>query len=563
MDKHLHPVYVDKQRYMDDRDRDRLIYRNGEYYRLRESYYTGGPYTVPRVIFDPYHIWRMTRPVHHPWAFWKDLDLKYARKMYEPLDHYTTHFIKEEGGGPDTTALLTTPIGADVTIKAIPVVTIAFGDKNLNFSVEITEDKVYRIDYMEDATLKSVIGKVTGFNQYNAFDYRNKEYNYITLRVDASNEMSSNVVTIDSRNIRYILSLSDIETRMSVMETYIGPEEPNTERYRLWFNPITGENKVFYNNEWKSIDKPTEAAEEGKYWKYDDLTFTWSQEEVPPRPEDYIRNKVWSFNYDTGKWESVDIATRPSEEGFTISALGISLYGDRYISAKPITIPESSKVWGFVMDTHQWAQLFYPTAEGNYYLASDGTWIDIPNRPEEELEEGKIYTLTMEYSDEQGYHNPQWVVADKEAKPDIEIDETKYYWEFDEPKNKWFIRPLIPTYNQDSNSWEFAESNEYTYPEGEPSEGYHWEYSVYWNRYVEIPDQYNEPELNLPRTVDGEIVDGLNPRFMNNTVKIRIYDPTNTGLPVGVMIVDRSATNISRLYNGKGRFIYQRSLNEY
>ena len=63
------------------------------------------------------------------------------------------------------------------------------------------------------------------------------------------------------------------------------------------------------------------------------------------------------------------------------------------------------------MDTHQWAQLFYPTAEGNYYLAADGTWIDIPNRPEEELEEGKIYTLDMEYSDEQGYHNAQWIVT--------------------------------------------------------------------------------------------------------------------------------------------------------
>jgi hypothetical protein len=58
---------------------------------------------------------------------------------------------------------------------------------------------------MEDATLKSAIGKVTGFNQYTGYDYRNKEMQYIVLRIDASNEMASNVITVDSRNIRYIL----------------------------------------------------------------------------------------------------------------------------------------------------------------------------------------------------------------------------------------------------------------------------------------------------------------------------------------------------------------------
>ena len=84
---------------------------------------------------------------------------------------------------------------------------------------------------------------------------------------------------IDSRNIRFISSLSDIQKSMDVTRSYVGVEEPVKHgEFGGWYNPETGEYKISKDGEWIVVPKkPDEDPEEGKKWSYDSEKMEWIQ----------------------------------------------------------------------------------------------------------------------------------------------------------------------------------------------------------------------------------------------------------------------------------------------
>ena len=269
---------MDDNRYIDDLDRERLIYYQGQYYKIRESLFSNAYDTsVLRIMLDPLGPWRIARPHPVSMDYWKDLDFRYQNTMRQCLEKFSTHYhYNEYSVNMD---LLTVPIGTSIEVKYTPTITILFGDKSLNYSIDIDKDKVYKIDYVEDATLKSILGKVIECNIVDGYDYRGAKTKYVVICIDSSGDFKSNVVYIDSRNIRFISSLSDIQKSMDVTRSYVGVEEPVKHgEFGGWYNPETGEYKISKDSEWIVVPKkPDEDPEEGKKWSYDSEKMEWIQ----------------------------------------------------------------------------------------------------------------------------------------------------------------------------------------------------------------------------------------------------------------------------------------------
>ena len=270
---------MDDNRYIDDLDRERLIYYQGQYYKMKESLFSHAYDTsVMRLLLDPLGSWRLNRPDPIPMEYWKDLDYKYQSTMRECLNKFGTHFHYNDY--EMDVSLLTVPIGTKIDVKITPTITILFGKSDLNYSVDIEKDKVYKIDYLEDATISSILGKVINCNVVDTFDYRGAKTKHTILCVDCSEDFGSDIRYIDSRNIRFIMSLSDLQKSMSVTRSYIGIEEPDDKHGEFggWYNPETGEYKVYKDGEWITVPKkPDEEPEEGKKWNYNSNKMEWIQ----------------------------------------------------------------------------------------------------------------------------------------------------------------------------------------------------------------------------------------------------------------------------------------------
>ena len=267
-------------RYYDDRERSHLLYFRGQYYRMQQMQYQPR-YDFFNFLMDTFGPWRLPHRIPKTMDYWKDLDYRYRDTVRRYLDSSGTHF---HAGHLNTQPDLSmSPIGTSVELRFSPAITILFGDKANNYTVEINKDKIYHIDYMHNAELVSILGKVTGMRTIEGGDYRGIGTTYVILNVDCSNDFDSNIASIDSRDIRFIMSMEDLQQSTSITRTYIGVTEPEDihGEFGAWFNPETGEYQLYTTEGWKAIPvKPTEEPEEGKQWVYNDKEVKWEQQNI-------------------------------------------------------------------------------------------------------------------------------------------------------------------------------------------------------------------------------------------------------------------------------------------
>lgn len=267
-------------RYYDDRVGDTLLYFQGQYYKMQQMQYSPR-YDFFNFLMDTFGPWRLPTRIPKTMDYWRDLDYRYRDTMRRYLNSTGTHF--HTGEITTQVDMSLSPIGTKVEINWNPIVTVMFGDTKHNYSVEIHRDEVYHIDYMHNATLESVLGKVIGSRNIEGNDYRGASSNYVILNIDCSEDFNSNIVSIDTRDIRFIMAMKDLQQSTSITRTHIGIEEPDSKHgeFGAWFNPATGEYKILTTDGWKVIPvKPTEEPEEGKQWVYNDKDVVWEQQDI-------------------------------------------------------------------------------------------------------------------------------------------------------------------------------------------------------------------------------------------------------------------------------------------
>lgn len=296
----------ENDRYKSDLERERIIYANGQYWRIKEEMFSGGPFAVPTYIWDPYGPWRMASPWRMPAHYWNDLNLKHSKKQREILNQFM-HKAEPRGEQEPMEDLMAVPIGTYVEdIKQIIYLTIGFGDKKLNYTVPIVRDEIYRIDYYEDATLKSIVGKVRIITIHSGKDYRGKPEIYCILQVDTSDTFDAYMHIINTKDIRYIKDVKEMANESLIINRcYVGPEEPeNAEEYGMWVDPAAGIIRIRINSEWTIVNtiKPEETPEEGMYWKFNYKTCQWNQKEIPDKPTSIDPKIDFEFNEHDGKW---------------------------------------------------------------------------------------------------------------------------------------------------------------------------------------------------------------------------------------------------------------------
>lgn len=506
-------------RYYDDLARERLIYFNGEYYKMREEFLLGTPYTVPRFQWDPYGPWRMARPVQHPMRYWTDLDYRYQHRVREAVTRFKQHYVKD-GYDTQIDGLMIAPLGATVQVKHIPAITINFGDKNFNYSVEVTTDKVYRIDYLSDGTLYTIIGKISDSKTLAGVDYRGKDIYYVLLTVDCSSDFGSNLRYVDSRDIRYICALSDLQTNTSVTNTYIGLEEPDSDEYGGWYNPLTREYKLFHNGKWYTMpEKPTDAPE-GKFYSYDVDKMEWILKDIPPIPSMYHRGQIWTFNDVQGYWELEYVAPRPTTGLVYPELTNEALIEDYYIPPCNISDYDISN------DEEAYWNLYYkvwktrqiqpePPGEGLVYEFDhkEECWVGV--RPNELIVgEGQI-----EWYD---FNTRQWIFGTP-VEPNVNEFPDYYAWVYYTEGRMVYMRKEL-TYNEKDNTWSLEATKIFDKPKESCKEGYFWRYYPSYNQWFQTP--ISDVSRNLPMNINGEVA--------NRDYEYPIYRNTNSAL-----IIDR------------------------
>ena len=504
-------------RYYDDLARERLIYFNGEYYKMREEFLGGTPYTVPRFHWDPYGPWRMARPVHHPMRYWTDLDYRYQHRVREAVTKFRQHYVKD-GFDTQIDGLMIAPLGASVHVKQIPVITINFGDRNFNYSVEIDNEKVYRIDYLANGTLSTVIGKLTDTKTLPGTDYRGKDIYYVILTIDCSSDFGSNLRYIDSRDIRYICALSDLQTNTSVTNTYIGIDEPDSDEYGGWYNPLTREYKLLHNDEWYTMpEKPSDVPED-KYYSYDIDKMEWVLKDIPPMPSTYHRGQIWTFNDVQGYWELAYVAPRPGDPQYP--EITNEELIEKYIPNCPVSDYDISNdeeaYWNMYNNAWQVRQK-QPESPGEdlvyVFDHEEICWVGV--RPNElTVGEGQV-----EWYD---FDSKQWYVGTP-VEPGLNEFPEFYAWVYCD-YGKMVYMKKVPTYNEVDNTWSLEATKIFDKPKEECKEGYIWRYMPSYNQWFQIPE--SDIVRKLPMNINGEIA--------NRDYEYPIYRNSNSAL-----IIDR------------------------
>ena len=508
------------QRYFDDMERERLVYYNGEYYKMRECYLSGGPYAVPRFQWDPYGPWRMARPVHHPMRYWTDLDYRYQHRIHEAMTQYKQHYSRN-GYGDQIDGLMITPLGAEVSVKTIPIITITFGDKNFNYSVEIEEDKVYRIDYLADAKLSTIIGKVVDCRTYEYTDYRGKNAYYTLLKVDCSSDFGSDIRMVDSRDIRHICSLTDLQSNTSVTNTYIGITAPDDiENYGAWFNPVNDTLYLNKEGKWEEMPKRPTDIPEGKYYQFDIYKLLWTLKDIPPMPDIYRRGQVWIFDEFEGKWKHEYIAPKPIID---------------YPGTNEEVLPDCSI--GFVD---------YNTGDKElYYNYSENQWAVRSKAPEVESGKIAIYNhktnewIITDYDNEEIINNvPEgsilqyhfatnttgeyWTI---ESIGDPPGEDSEYYaWVYNKEAYRWYYSKKLLTYDVTKNTWSLEPLKVFNHPEETTKTGYTWKYSYFYNMWYQYPD--SPAVRKLPTNINGELatLDPEVPVYIDDVTAMIVFD---------------------------------------
>lgn len=503
-------------RYYDDMTRERLIYYNGEYYKMREEFLSGGPYTVPRLIWDPYGPWRMARPVQHPMRYWTDLDYRYQHRVKEAVTKFRNHYVKD-GHDNQIDGLMIAPLGSYVTVKQVPQITIKFGDSNFNYTVEVDSNKVYRLDYLADGTLSTVIGKITDSKTYLGTDYRGKDTYYVILTIDCSSDFGSDIRYVDSRDIRYICPLSDLQSNVSITNTYIGVDEPDSEEYGGWYNPITQEYYILRQDEWvKMPNKPSDAPE-GKYYRYDIENMEWVLDDVPPMPSTYRRNQIWVFDEERGYWESTYVMPKPKNPP-SISLTNEYLL-DRYIG--PCMLDESkvnsdTEIYYNVVDNawdYRSIQPESPNIEHLVYLFDHGhrEWVGVHQNTK---------TLAEDQIAFYDFKTMEWIIVDKNDHPEVVESPDFFSWVLYPERGVYFYMDKKYTYNIKENTWSLESDNIFNKPDTPCKEGYYWKYYSYYNTWFQTP--INNASRKLPLNINGEII--------NRDYEYPIYGSNNSAL---------------------------------
>lgn len=488
----------DDDRYRDDLDRERLLYYNGQYYRIKEAYYSGGPYSVPHMLWDPYGPWRFARPIPHDLDYWTDLDYRYQNTVYAKLKEITTHF--HHSAITPNIDLLTAPLGASVNVKYTPIITIAFGDSSLNYSVEIDKDKVYRIDYLSNAVLTSIVGRVKVANITSGTDYRGNKMDYVILAIDCSTDFGSDVRTIDSRDIRYIKCLNDIQESLEINRSYIGTVEPDGTHggfVNFWYNPSTNEYKVRQEDgSWKVIsEKPTEKPDSGKYYRFNYDTMSWDMVDIP-EIGDSIKNRIYVFDRDQGIW-----IIQPKEEK-PLAPIIPALTKDqlpenvKFMPSKPDTVARYGKECYFNHVANEWKERERYSGNKPIFMTGtlydEGTEVAIFNHEEEVW-----ITATTPKLDFEAYENFSKIAYYKDGDFVIEDPDYNYYTaKYDShlysiilntDNNQTYITPRV--YGYKDNHWILEDTNQFMSIDDDykPMEGYCWKFSYYFNRWIQYP----------------------------------------------------------------------------
>ena len=149
--------------------------------------YSNGTYYVGEVSDDAYDI---TIPV-------------------ERSTHYKVSIPTADNDNPDS--ILDTP-SVTTKIKQIPVITLNFKkDYDISYSVDLNDTDLYKVDYLDaDNELKTLIGKWSSYDSLK--EYSNNSFiEYFMLTFDCSTDFKSIVIKVDSRKIRYISVLEEVE----------------------------------------------------------------------------------------------------------------------------------------------------------------------------------------------------------------------------------------------------------------------------------------------------------------------------------------------------------------
>ena len=477
-------------RYQDDLDRERIIYYNGQYYRIKEAYFSGGPYSMPHGLWDPFGPWRMARPIPHNLEYWTDLDYRYQNTMKETLKKITTeHYQSDLATVTFNDSLLNAPIGTEVEVMNLYKISVLFGDENLNYSVEIDPTKVYHIDYMSDGKLRSIIGRVFNVDVIQGKDYRGDKATYTILNVDCSNDFNSDKRLVDSRDIRYIQCLNDLQTASSITKTFIGTREPDDpyKQYGAWFNPTTSIYKVRNKKgEWIDVaGKPEENPGVGFYWKFNPDNFQWILNKIPEFKPDDIRECVWEFQETSERWERKPSVSRPRMAQLAKPEFVPNEY---WMPNKPESVAYYGKEWYFNTKYMMWTQREPmpkdTLAENKQYWYDETTenWITIPKKPETEIFEPLFYG-------DDGNGNMGWhmqIVSMDNVTKTFEFDGGIFGWIYSDTFNRWFVTPLVPTYSEKNNSWIYEVPGYYDLPK-ESREGFKNIFSYYYNRWFYYP----------------------------------------------------------------------------
>lgn len=516
------------RRYIDDLDRERILYYNGQYYRIKEAYFSGGPYAMPHGLWDPFGPWRMARPIPHNLEYWTDLDYRYQNTVCNTLKKVGTHFhIGEAEINKD---LLCVPLGTKINIKNIYSVTILFGDTNLNYTIDIDPDKVYHIDYMENAVLQSVIGRVVDCDLYKAKDYRGEDAPYTMLKLDCSRDFEHDIRNIDSRDIRYINCLSDIQKSSSITKTFIGVREPDDPygEFGAWYNP--SESKYYLKTEegWKDItSKPEEDPGEDKYWHWNSNKFEWEVKEIPACEDDNGREYVWIFNESTERWERQLHVPKPLVSPLPKPS---NIYSDSWMYSKPNDVAEYGQEWYFNTILMEWdkrdSKPKEDPGEDKEWYFNEGTdsWITIPARGDRQVFNGTLDDLanntykTWVYSsmgDQIG-----WFEEEVEPPLDTEtFDEELYTWIYNPKTNDWYVTPKVYTYNPDKNEWTLEKPAFYE-EVTTTREGYKAIYNYYYNLWFEYPIQDNINEIIKSKIDEKDMIYDVYTAEVNRTGKL-------------------------------------------
>ena len=486
----------DMGRYRDDLERERLIYSNGEYFRVREAWFTGGPFGIPRYWHPPFTTFRpfwMAGPRRvHPLHYWTDLDYRYQGRMKEELVRYFKHYENDPSGGVvGMPGYATLPIGSKVTTKFTPIIEIAFGDSQFNYQVAVEEGAIYRIDYMENATLCNIIGKISGFQTNEGYDYRGAKIEYVVLKIDCSSEFGADIRLVDSRNIRYIKNVEELVSSTALPMVYVGTTEPDGNDYSGWYNPMTNEFKISTKDGWSKLNtKPEEEPEAGKYWWYDAENNEWIQKDIPEFNPPYKEpNTVWQFDPSVEKWILQPIAEKPVFNT-DIDDLPVTLK-DRFIPNRPLTAIGKN--------------------QEHYYNLNFKEW-DVRDKKPESMEYAYFNHVSKQWCEltKEEWLNDHNVESSGEtmSNEDIEsmIDTNRYFvFEYGEDL-KYHIMLKIPTYDEYENKWILDIDKSIRVPElPEPKQGYSWFYNYYYNTW----GQYLTPVKTDPMIIDNIIRDDI------------------------------------------------------